>query len=703
MIEKFVDFQIKHARVLFVILLLIFGGATYVAKDLQIDPDFGALVSDDSEFNTNDRILTNAFEQNDAILILIKRDEQTILPNAIQDMRDSRVTQYIADLQETVAQSPFVLEVVGPQYSEDGTAVQLVLAMAAPDKVGGFEESLAQINTLAGEVGEPPGIDATVTGLPVLLDRVSRLLITDSLVTVLLTLTFIFLVLLWYSKDIYFTLVTLSTPTISLVLLAAVMVILGIDVTITLAAVGVLVIGLGADYSIHVATHYRTARREHENHREALIHTVDSLYIPITASFITTFAGFTALMFGVSPSSQAQGLVLSLGTIAIYLVSLLWYPILLTVFSSKIKVESNQTFRKIVGLLTKLAIFQTKKPKLVVTIIAILTVVMIGGASQVQFSTSNSNWIPDGDPVSEDFREQIYLYGNTDSITLVIKAKAEDLRNVQTAKDLEILRTQLEGIPNVDTVRSPYRDLELSRASLSDTLSQDEELREQFNYDYTLTRLTVVSENLRQNEAGDSIVLNDVREVLEKTPVHNAEISLYGDVVRFDELGDSLEQDAGVTTLLGLALVFFVASAIYASVVVGFLALLPIVIAVIWAVGLMGYFGVPFTSLSTGIISLVLGIGVDFSIHLVDSIKKLLKRGKTLEDSITRTLETSGAAIMLSSFTTFVGFLALTLATLLGTQRLGWSLAFSMISVFVVAITIVPALISLTHKKKKKV
>ena len=38
----------------------------------------------------------------------------------------------------------------------------------------------------------------------------------------------------------------------------------------------------------------------------------------------------------------------------------------------------------------------------------------------------------------------------------------------------------------------------------------------------------------------------------------------------------------------------------------------PIIVAVTWALGLMGYFGIPFTSLSTGIISLVLGIGVDF-------------------------------------------------------------------------------------------
>ena len=53
-------------------------------------------------------------------------------------------------------------------------------------------------------------------------------------------------------------------------------------------------------------------------------------------------------------------------------------------------------------------------------------------------------------------------------------------------------------------------------------------------------------------------------------------------------------------------------------------------------------------------------------------------------------------------FPDIVGFLALTFAVLLGTQRLGWSLAFSIISVLIVSLSIVPAIMSLTYTNQKK-
>ena len=115
----------------------------------------------------------------------------------------------------------------------------------------------------------------------------------------------------------------------------------------------------------------------------------------------------------------------------------------------------------------------------------------------------------------------------------------------------------------------------------------------------------------------------------------------------------------------------------------------------------MGFFSVPFTSLSTGIISLVLGIGFDFSIHLVDSIKTYSKRMEFSKE-VFETMNTSGKAIFLASLTTSVGFLALTFASLLGTQRLGWSLAFSMISVFIVTILFVPSMLSLLNKREER-
>ncbi|MCA9497298.1 MAG: MMPL family transporter [Nanoarchaeota archaeon] len=702
MIEKLVKFQIKYSKFFLLLLVIIITSAAMIGSNLKIDPDFGILIPDDSEYNQNDRILKKAFETNQALVLYLSIDDKSTLKNIPNSMKDKEISIYLNNLNEVIAQSNYVTAISPVKFSENERSAQIIISLNAPEKVGGIGIVIKEIDNLIDGLGTPKGVTKTLTGFPVMIDRIPTLLIKDNLNTILITILAVFLILFWYSRDWFFTLVTVATPVTSLILLSALMVILGINITITLAAVGVLILGLGADYSIHISTHYAKARKEHENHTAALIHTVKRLALPITASYITTLAGFGALIFGVSPSSQSQGLVLAMGISVIYATTMILFPILMTVFAKNIHLKPNKVFDKILSFFGKLAVFQVKYAKTVIIFIFLITAVMIYGASKVQFSTSNSNWIPDDDPVSESFRGIVNDFGgNFDSIEIILISEKGDLRDVQVARDVNKLISQIKGIPYIDIISSPYDGLEYSENKIFEELTYNPNLRNQFNQDWTLTRIKIINRNLQQDEAGKSIVLKEVRAIVENNDVYNTKMSLYGNAVRFNELGDALEKDAGVTTLLGLTLVFFVASTVYASLAIGMLSLIPIILAVIWTVGLMGFFSIPFTSLSTGIISLVLGIGVDFSIHLVDGIKKYSRR-YNFDKAVFETMSTSGKAIFLSSLTTFVGFLALTFAQLLGTQRLGWSLAFSIVSVFIVSILFVPSILKLLDNRNIK-
>lgn len=700
MIEKFVRFQIKYSKLLLILCIIIIGSAAMIASNLKIDSDFGILIPDNSEYNTNDRILKKAFETNQVLVLYLSIDDKSIIKDIPDTMKSEEITTYINNLNKVISQSNYVTSISPVKYSENEKSAQIIISLNAPEKVGGIGLLIDEINTLSNEVGEPAGVKKTLTGFPVMIDKIPTLLIKDNLNTILITIIAVFLILYWYSRDWFFTLITVATPVTSLILLASLMVILGINITITLASVGVLILGLGADYSIHISTHYAKARKEHETHTAALIHTVDKLILPITASYITTLAGFAALIFGVSPSSQSQGIVLAIGISVIYATTMILFPILMTVFAKNVHLKPNKVFDKILSFFGKLAIFQVKYAKTVILIVFLITAVMLYGASKVQFSTSNSNWIPDDDPVSESFRAIVNDFGgNYDSIDIILISKKGDLRDVQVARDVNKLISQIESIPNIESISSPYTNIEYSQSEIFEELTYNSNLRNQFNHDWTLTKIRVLTRNPQQDEAGKSVVLKELKEIVENSDIYNTQISLYGNAVRFDELGEALEKDAGVTTLMGLAMVFFVASSIYASFAIGLLSLIPIILAVIWTVGLMGFFSVPFTSLSTGIISLVLGIGVDFSIHLVDGIKRY-SRKFSFDKAVYETMSTSGKAIFLSSLTTFVGFLALTFAKLLGTQRLGWSLAFSIVSIFIVSILFVPSILKLLNNRK---
>ncbi|MFP4401926.1 MAG: efflux RND transporter permease subunit [Candidatus Nanoarchaeia archaeon] len=703
MIRKLLEKQLKYSIPIIAIFFLIIGFFGFFATQLTIDPSFSSLVSSDSQFNTYDRILANSQGSNDAFILFFKVDPNSqLVENRIDDLTDSRVQSRINDAKPILEESQYVESVRGPIFNEDNDFAQLIVLVDTPRREDGFSIVIEDLEYYVEQVGTIAGVESTFTGFPLLLNRVNTLLISDNLNTLAFTFIAVFLILLWYFRDLKVTLIALSIPTSSLIVLAGMMTLFGISITITLAAVGILVLGISVSFTIHVLMGFEKYLNKGFSHRQSIIEAMDNLHVAIIASFITTLAGFAALMFGVSPSSQSQGIVLSMAIIGIFFMTFGLLPCLLNMFASHYTPSQVKLFIKIKQLLSKLARFQTYHPKGVILAVVAVTIIMAVGASQVGFNTENDNWIPEDDPIQESFRENSYAFGDDfSSIEIVVESSRGDLRDVDVVRALQELESIIESNPNIREVTSPFSDIDLNSQSIIEALNSPQ-LQNEFNSDYTLTTIRVVAYDFGVSESGTSSVVEQIEEMTKRYEPYGTKLTLYGDAIRFSELGESLGRDTGITTAISFILVFIIATATYFSLKVGVMSILPIIISIIWGVGMMGFTGVPFTTLSTGLIALVLGIGIDFSIHLVNSTLNYLNRGEDLGEALENTLNYSGGALVLTTITTFVGFIALTLATLLGIQRLGLALAFSILSVFLVTIILVPAILSLSYGKKQK-
>lgn len=698
MFDKIIDAQIKYNKIILAIFFLITIVFATHAINLPIDPSFSVLVRPDSEFNTNERILSNTFETNNAFTILLELDPDTKIINRPTNMQHESVQNYFEDIQKIMQESQYVKTISPLQVSDDEQYARIILGVSVPRGVNTEQEVIDELNKYLDEIGTRPGIKTTITGFPILLNRVNTLLIKDNLNAILFTLSAIFAVLYWYFKDPRYALLAISIPLSALIILAGTMTILNIPLTITLAAIGILVLGLGIDYTIHVLIAYNKEIKNEDKPR-AIHAAIDHLTKAIFVSYATTVAGFSALMFGISPSSQSQGLVLSIGITIIFLVTILIIPATLSLFARSKQVVSDDFFRKIKKQLIKLSKYQAKRPKTVIILVIILTIIFAAGATRIEISTDNNNWVPDNDPISRTFRTSAIAFGTDfDSISLILTSTRGDFLDINKVREIQLLEEHLLNHRDITNIQSPFTNIELEQATIRETLNAREN---QFNKDYTLTRITVQANNLGSDESGESATFDDIIEIVNEQKPANVDISYFGDTVRFRELGASLGRDTGITTMISFLLVFLIASIAYTRPKIGVVALLPVIIGIIWSVGILGFINVPFTALSTGLIALVLGIGVDFSIHLVNSIYKYLKRGKTLDYALENTLDYTGTPILLSSITTFIGFISLIFATLLGIQRLGISLAISILAVFIVTIALVPAIISATHKHNK--
>jgi predicted RND superfamily exporter protein len=132
-----------------------------------------------------------------------------------------------------------------------------------------------------------------------------------------------------------------------------------------------------------------------------------------------------------------------------------------------------------------------------------------------------------------------------------------------------------------------------------------------------------------------------------------------------------------------------------------FIALINLLITFIWTLGLMAWLGWEISPFSLAIIPIVLGNGIDYSIHILNEYFEHKTRGLSDEESFEQTGGKAGVAMLLATLDTNVGLIAMTLCGMIALAQLGLGAAFAMTCVLILAWTFIPALTSLSKGAKK--
>ncbi len=102
------------------------------------------------------------------------------------------------------------------------------------------------------------------------------------------------------------------------------------------------------------------------------------------------------------------------------------------------------------------------------------------------------------------------------------------------------------------------------------------------------------------------------------------------------------------------------------------------------------------------IASIVLGIGVDYSVHFLSRYKQLRNKGIDFKEAIIETLDTSGRAIVFNSFAVAIGFLVLLLSSFWPVIHMGWIVSANMILSALLTLILLPAILRTWIARKEK-
>lgn len=124
-------------------------------------------------------------------------------------------------------------------------------------------------------------------------------------------------------------------------------------------------------------------------------------------------------------------------------------------------------------------------------------------------------------------------------------------------------------------------------------------------------------------------------------------------------------------------------------------------VSMIWIFGTMVFLGISFTTMAVAIVPLLMGLGVDYSVHLFHSYRVELKKGKTPGEAITASIKDVGMAMFLATFTTVIAFLSFLTASIPPLRDFGILCAIGIIYTLITAITLQTSFRYILDRKKK--
>lgn len=144
-----------------------------------------------------------------------------------------------------------------------------------------------------------------------------------------------------------------------------------------------------------------------------------------------------------------------------------------------------------------------------------------------------------------------------------------------------------------------------------------------------------------------------------------------------------------------IGVVLFVAFRNLAAILVAMGAL---VISTLWTFGAMGYMGIPLSTLNLTVIPLILGVGIDYSLHIINEFQENRAAGKDREQALRAVSRHAALALFIANLNTIAGLMVMVASPSLLIAQLGVLASIAIGASYLLMITFMPAALGLMKR-----
>ncbi len=663
------------------------------------------------------------------------------LPTTLQTDRLESLSQAAIDSARAVPDIQAGLDAI-TGIDSDGTPVALATIRLREADAERLQQAERRIDELAVKQDGPLRVSSVSP--TVVEDEYQQATRTGTLPLIGIALLLIAALLLLFLRSLSDLLLTLTGLVLALIWLVGVEGWLGPDGLALLgppsgisAMIPIIVISLTVDYAIQAVSHYREQRTTDVPVLTAVRSGLRTVAVPLTLAAITTIVSFLVTLLSPIPAIRDFGVLAGLGVGMSLLVMLTLIPAGNVILDRRRESRGTLAPARLVAnalpgigrVAEALGRSVTRRPAPYILAVVLVSIGLGFAATGIEARFSIRDVLPRGGSVLEDLDTlDAAVGGSTEMVNLIVRAEATETRTLLNLRDLRLAFEDEQRRPRA-AVGPLHASYELI---IRDWIEDSGEPGDR--YDPELAALfREASAGLQLDPARMQVFLDRLKEadptvtqyviedpagidtMLVQFPVYALDPELtkriqqdvdaiwHGDddsvvaasrsiisTTVTDEI-TSRQTEAIITTIavaLAVLIVFFWVTLRQPA--LAFIAVGPIVLVLIWVLGTMALLDIPYTLTTSIVTALSIGIGVDYTIHVIHRYREEFSRTRNPEQAAIRTLASTGSALLGSALTTALGLGVLIFSPVLASAQFGVTAAITIAYALLVSILLVP-------------
>jgi len=737
----------KYPVLVILLTLAIVAGLGSGVRKVEIDENIKEMLPRDIESRVVLNELEDIYGGSDMFLIAFNHEESVFNPGtlnkllAITDTVEAldgvtrvnslATTNQILGTEWGMEVIPFLEEEVSTQEEADEIAERIVsdslylgqlvsedlkwtTIIAVLDTDANTNAVFDEIKQLTAQMEGPEEI--ILTGLPVIQSSISKNISGDLRKLIPLVILIIVVILFISFRTWTGVVLPILVAIMSMISMVGLMGHLGTPFMVINNVMPAILIAVGISYAIHILVGFYEEVRRGTEKKEALILTITHIGTPVMLAGLTTLVGFGTMLTAPLPVYADFGAYLAFGVFMATWITMTLVPSILILLPVPKHIAQKSKASILDKFLFRISKFVPLHRRSILIVSLIFLVLFSLGFLQLEIDMNPITFFSKKSSVSiADYKVNENLGGSM-NLNVLFEGDAQN-REVMTAmEDLQdyiesfeetgssfslatvvkrINRSLNEDRPEMEVL--PDSDNGIAQALLMYSISSSPEDFEAF-VDNNYENAQVVARLKSVSTKRISVIANEIDQYLEDNFDQLGEIKATGFLIFLKDMAELIVTSQIRSLLMSIVIIWFIAWITYRSFRLGLFAIIPVAMTVIVNFGMMGLLGITL-SIPTAVISnVIIGIGVDFSLHFLSRFKLELKNNKNLDTVVSNTIQHVGKPILLDALPTALGFLVLLASGFIPIRFVGILISLTMMICAFAALTILASAV-LYYKK----